>query len=242
MDEQQHDNDQQSSYPLILPDVTIVDLSHWNPESESNFVQAKAAGCGGIITKLIQNGVQDPQAIYHLYNAYEAGIELLGIYDFGTASDDVKDFITAALEEFTTLNTRLIMLDAEKSPQQMTVKIAEEFCETINKEEGRYPTLYMGRDGPDGTQTGLPSEILSKCDLMLPAYGPHDNNLGSILPPGFRLPKSDTDRGGAVRLWQFTDGNINGGEFPGLGRVDQSKAVGFSGYEALKTWWQGSAG
>lgn len=222
----------------ILQGATIVDLSHWNPETEPDFVAAKAAGCVGIIVKFMQNGVIDPKAVELTYLAFEAGITLLGGYDFGTAKDDAAAFLAQMGADYGgDLAKRLLLLDAERNPSQMTVPIAEQFVTDIEAAESREPVIYMGRDGPDGTRHGLPSAILSRADLMLPAYGPHEANLGEILPPGFRLPTSDTDRGGCLRLWQFTDGAINGKPFPGLGKVDQSHAVGFSSLDALSAWW-----
>lgn len=222
----------------ILSNCLIVDVSHWQPPANLNWQQAHDEGnVRGVIAKLMQNGQPDTSAISHLYNAYQAGITLLGCYDFGQESDDHVTFINAALAEFTSLETRLIALDAERSSPQITVLEAAAWLQGINVEEHRYPVLYMGRSGPDGTGADLPSTNLSKCDLWLPAYGPHADNLGSILPPGFRLPTSDTDKGGCLRLWQFTDGSINGGQVPGLGAVDQSYAIGFSSFDALTAWW-----
>jgi hypothetical protein len=223
---------------LILEGVTILDVSHWNSVTEADWVAAERAGAAGVIVKFTQNGDPDPQAMQNSYNAFEAGITLLGGYDFGTVEDDSAAFLAQMGSDYGgDLNTRLLMLDAERNTPQMTILEAEQWVQDIYAKENRYPVLYMGRSGPDGTGKGLPSAILSKCDLMLPAYGPHDDNLGSILPPGFRLPTSDIDRGGCLRLWQFTDGAINGGPFPGLGKVDQSKVIGFSSLAALQVWW-----
>jgi hypothetical protein len=224
---------------LILPNTIVVDVSHWDLETTADWTAAKAAtNIAGVLVKFTQNGNPDPLAIQQSYDAYEAGILLLGGYDFGTPVDDSAAFLAQMGKDYGgDLRTRLLMLDAERNSPQMTVAEAEQWVEDIFAEQGRYPVLYMGRTGPDGTGVGLPSAILSKCDLMLPAYGPHEDNLGAILPPGFRLPTSDTDRGGCLRLWQFTDGKINGGPVPGLGPVDQSKIIGFSSLEALTAWW-----
>jgi hypothetical protein len=224
---------------LILPDALVVDLSHWNAVTAPDFVQAKTnAGVVGIIQKFAQGGSPDPERVQYSYDAYEAGISLLGCYDFGTAADIASMFLSIVQTEYGgDLSTRLLMLDAERSSPQMSVADAEKWVQSIFDQEKRYPVLYMGKDGPDGTGQGLPSAILSQCDLMLPAYGDHADNLEAILPPGFRLPTSDTDRGGCLRLWQFTDGTINGGPIAGLGRCDQSRVIGFSSIAALTAWW-----
>lgn len=223
---------------LILPGVTIVDVSHWENADEADYAAAKNAGTEAVIVKWMQAGSIDPAAVEHSYKAYAAGIDLLGGYDFGTPTDDATAFLDQMGADYGgDLATRLLMLDAERNPRQITVPEAEHWAQEIFAREGDWPVLYMGRFGPDNAGTGLPSAILSKCDLFLPAYGPHEDNLDRILPPGFRLPTSDTDRGGCLRLWQFTDGTINGGPFPGLGRVDQSRAIGFSSLPAFRAWW-----
>ena len=228
----------------ILPDAIIVDVSHWQPPDTVDWNAARTEGnVVGVVAKLTQGDVADPAAIDHLYNAYTAGITLLGVYDFGTASDDAQTFITDALAEFGgDVKTRLIALDLERNPSnQMTVPKAEVWVQKIHDRLGRWPTLYMGKAGPDGTGHGLPSPTLASCDLWLPAYGNHENNLAAILPPGFKLPTSDTDRGGCLRMWQFTGDGINSpGPCPGLGdKVDRSYAIGFSSLAALTAWWGG---
>ena len=42
---------------------------------------------------------------------------------------------------------------------------------------------------------------------------------------------------GVVRGWQFTDGSINGGPFPGLGKVDQSRLIGVASLAEAKAIW-----
>lgn len=225
---------------LILPGATIVDLSHWQgTPAGTAFEAASAAGVVGVIEKFAQGGKLDPSAFQNSYQAWQAGIPLLGCYDFGTQVDDEEAFRRFCETDYQgELKQRLLMLDLERNPAgQMTVGEAERWVSELHQREGRWPVIYMGRDGPDGKRTGLPSGVLSRCDLMLPAYGPHEAGLGEILPPGFRLPQGDLDRGGCLRLWQFTDGTINGGPIPGLGRVDQSKVVGFSSVAALTAWW-----
>lgn len=225
---------------LLLPNAIVADLSHYQGDlTQADFEQAVRTGnLVGVVVKLIQGGKADPAAAALLYAAYEAGVRCLGTYDFGTAEDDANLFYDAIVAEFTAkCGGILVALDVEPyRPSQMTVASAEFFVETIEDELGRVPVLYMGRAGPDGTGHGLPSAKLGACDLWLPAYGNHAENLGAVLPAGFRLPTSDTDKGGVLRMWQFTDGTTHGGPMPGLGRVDQSQVL-FSSRDALAAWW-----
>lgn len=227
---------------MILPNAVIVDVSHWQPPGSIDWKTAHEQGnVVGTIVKLIQNGAPDPAHIQHLYDAYEAGISLLGMYDFGSTTADNVAFINAALEEFGgSVQGRLLVLDAEQNPSgQMTVPVAERWVDGVASAEGRYPLLYMGKAGPNGTGQGLPSAALSKCDLWLPKYGPQPD--ASKLPPGFRLPVNDTERGGVCRLWQFTGDGINAPDDWPVGippKCDLSYAL-FSSMDALTAWWCG---
>lgn len=226
----------------LLAGAVIAELSRWNIESEPQFEAAVKAGLAGVIVKYTQGlDRDDPAAIEHAWDAYGAGVELLGGYHFGDASDpaaQARHFLGAMRADYGgVLDGCLVMLDLEgNGSSTMSVAQAERFVTAVHAELGRWPVLYLGRYGPDGMGTGLPSAVLSQCDLMLPAYGEHAD-LAPILPPGFRIPRDDADRGGCLRLWQFTDGTRHGGPFPGLGRVDRSYAVGFSSRAALAAWW-----
>jgi GH25 family lysozyme M1 (1,4-beta-N-acetylmuramidase) len=229
---------------LILPNALIVDISHWNPMTEAQFAEAKAkGGLVGCIAKIVQAGHADDQAVNNLRNAKAAGIELIGAYDFGTATQDAQAFLADVLADLGAYAGSLLVIDAESNPSsQMTVAGMEEWADEVAAAELRRPVSYMGRFGPENNGAGLPSATLSKGDLWLPAYGPHANNLGSILPPGFRLPTSDTDTGGCLRLWQFTGDGINAPDPWPEGippKCDLSYAIGFSSVEALAKWWKG---
>lgn len=223
---------------MILPNRLIVDISHWQPPTSIDWFAAKNAGVCGAIVKLMQGGSPDTAAVYHLYNAYQAGVPLLGIYDFGVAQSDHVAFLKQALTEFTGhLENRLLVLDAEQNANQMSVVEMETWVNGVRGSQGRYPTLYMGRGGPNGTGRGLPSSVLSKCDLWLPKYGPEPT--AGKLPAGFRLPANDTDRGGVCRLWQFTGDGINAPANWPAGippKCDLSYAL-FSSFDALQNWW-----
>src|SRR6266851_1676112 len=69
----------------------IVDVSHWDREDDSrthhrlmDWDAAVKAGLAGVVIKYSQGvaGV-DPAAFLHAYNAYQAGVPLLGGYHFG---------------------------------------------------------------------------------------------------------------------------------------------------------------
>jgi len=215
----------------------VIDVSHWQLPDDLDWKAAAAAGCVGAIIKYTQGtGGSDTAARDHAWNAYSAGVPLLGGYHFGDGSDpeaQAAHFLAAMRDDYgPNLSGRIVMLDAEQNKPQMTVAQAEVFVSAIHEDLGRWPLLYMGHFGPTGNGAGLPSAILSNCVLMIPAYGNHANNLGQYLPKGFRMPKDGADRGepgmGVARLWQFSDGTINGGPFPGLGKVDQSRLIGFA--------------
>lgn len=226
----------------------IIDVSHWQPPDSLNWAVARAAGCVGVIAKYTQglDGI-DPAAQAHIYAAYEAGIPLLGGYHFGNGSDaetQAMHFLSVLRSSYENgvLDGRLIMLDAEQNANsQMSTEGAETFVQVIHDAIGRWPWLYTGRFGPTGNSRGLPSQVLSNCPLLLPAYGNHADSLDSILPEGWRLPADANDLGepgmGVLRGWQFTDGSVNGGPFPGLGRVDQSRLIGVETLEEAKIIW-----
>jgi GH25 family lysozyme M1 (1,4-beta-N-acetylmuramidase) len=226
---------------MILSNAIIVDVSHWQPPASIDWAAAKGAGVVGAIVKLMQGGVPDTAAVYHLYNAYQAGVSLLGVYDFGTAQDDHVTFLKQALAEFQgDMGTRLLVLDAERYSNQMGVSGMVHWQVGVQAATGRWPLVYMGRDGPDGTGHGLPNAELSRSDLWLPKYGPQPD--AAHLPPGFRLPANDTERGGVCRLWQFTGDGINApSEWPaGIPQKNDLSYALFDTMDGLTAWWQGN--
>lgn len=221
----------------------IVDVSHWNAEEIErthhalmDWDIAVQNNLVGVIVKYSQGiaGV-DPAAFLHAHNAAKANVPLIGGYHFGDGSDpqkQAKHFLSLMKQDYAgDLKGRLLMLDAEQNKPQMSVRQAELFVQTIREDVGRWPWLYMGRFGPTGNGKGLPSAILSKCPLLLPAYGNHpDATIAKICPPGFKTCVAT----------QFTDGRVNGGPFPGLGVVDQSRFVGIKDFETAKQIWGSS--
>jgi GH25 family lysozyme M1 (1,4-beta-N-acetylmuramidase) len=204
---------------------------------------AVAAGLAGAIVKYTQgtNG-RDALAYKHSWAAYQAKVPLLGCYHFGSGSDgeiQASNFLDYVHGDYgPDLAGLMLMLDAERNPSsQMTVKIAEDFVNMVHESVGRWPWIYMGKDGPLGTGVGLPSSVLSQCPLLVAAYGHHETDLAKYMPKGFSMPTDTTSRAGVCRGWQFTDGTINGGPYPGLGRVDQSRFIGLETLEQARALW-----
>jgi len=203
--------------PYVPAVVTegILDLSHWQPSHD--FAAAKASGVLAIIAKATQGGYVDPAWHAHAAAARTAGL-LLGAYEFLDGSDPIAQ----ADKLIDTVNdlTVPLFLDAERNPSsQVSVAIVAAIAQRIRDRLGYWPPIYMGRDGPAGTGTGLPNATLSNCELWLPEYG-----RSPICPPGWEK----------WRLWQFTDGTGQQ-DVPGIGKCDHSR---FDGTAAeLRAWW-----
>lgn len=217
----------------------IIDVSHWQVPRLLDWTTAIQSGVIGVIAKATQGlGSEDPAFFEHSVAAYQNHVPLLGAYHFGDGSDgeaQAKHFLDRLRRAYGDLTGLMVMLDAERNKPQMEISGAEDFLSAVHDDLGRWPWLYMGRDGPTGDGDGLPSEILSNCPLMLPKYGaaPGPSNL----PPGFRFPASTSERAGVIRLWQFTDGTIHGGPFPGLDKVDQSSFIGIGSLDEARAIW-----
>jgi lysozyme len=221
--------------PLI-----VIDVSHWQVPRDLDWVTAEAGGVVGVIAKATQGlGSEDPAFFEHSVDAYRDKMPLLGAYHFGDGSDGKRQaahFLDRLHRAYgDDLAGLMLMLDTERNSPQMQVADAEDFVSAIFDSEKRWPWLYMGRDGPTGDGEGLPSPVLSNSPLLLPKYGPAPT--AGNLPPGFRFPKDVRERAGVIRGWQFTDGKIHGGPFPGLGAADQSQLVGVDTLEEARALW-----
>src|SRR5579885_3013617 len=102
----------------LLAGAVIADLSRWNVETEPQFATAVKAGLAGVIVKYTQGlDHDDPTAIEHAWDAYGAGVELLGGYHFGDASDpaaQARHFLGAMRADYGgVLDGCLVMLDLE---------------------------------------------------------------------------------------------------------------------------------
>jgi lysozyme len=233
--------------------MIFVDVSHWNPEaaavagratnSEMNWGTAVQNGLCGAVVKFSQGtNVMDPAALLHTHNASMGGVPLLGAYHFGTGENGATQaawFLNCVKQSYgTDLSNVMLMLDAERNTvDQMRVSDASAFAQYIHATLGRWPWLYVGKYGTDGKGNGLPNAVLSNCQLLCPAYGKHQDNLGAILPLGWTVPTSPGPAPGLLRGWQFTDGTVNGGPFPGIGVVDQSEFIGVSTLSEARAIW-----
>ncbi len=222
----------------------IIDVSHWQVPATLDWATAVQNGGVGVIAKATQGlGGEDPAFFEESRDAYGAHVPLLGAYHFGDGSDgaaQAKHFLDRLHRAYgDDLTGLMLMLDAERNKPQMEIPGAEDFVSAIHASEKRWGWAYMGRDGPTGDGAGLPSAVLSNCQLLLPKYGPAPT-LGN-LPAGFRFPRDGADRGepriGVLRAVQFTDGTTHGGPFPGLGRVDQSVFVGVASLDEARAIW-----
>lgn len=216
----------------------VVDVSHYQKPTTMDWISAKKAGIVGVIIKATQGASwEDPAFFDHMHYARAAGIPLLGAYHFLTDEDPDKQAqrFLDTVATYVGLSGILLALDLEANSMGHTETVtgAAAVSDAIFHRIGRRPVLYTGIYGPSGTGAGLPNPVLSTSDLWLPKYG---TNLR--LPKGWaELPYAGR-MGGAIRLWQQTDGILNNGKpVLGLGHVDQSSAMGFKSLEELSAWW-----
>lgn len=219
--------------------LIVIDVSHWQPPENLNWKVAEDAGAVGVIVKATQGAkYEDPEFFEHSLHAYKEKVPLLGAYHFGDGTDakaQAKHFLDRLRRAYgEDLTGLMLMLDAERNNPQMNLNGAEEFVSEVYRSENRWPWIYMGKFGPSG-QGMERSEILLNCPLLLPKYGPEPKK--TDLPPGFRFPENKVETAGVFRGWQFTDGTIHGGPFPGLGKVDQSRLIGVDTVEEARGIW-----
>ncbi|WP_213881618.1 glycoside hydrolase family 25 protein [Pseudomonas sp. dw_358] len=174
-----------------LADVPLViDMNH--NDGVGSFAQAKAAGLVGVIHKATtgQHG-QDDQYAERRQQALDAGL-LWGAYHWGTAADpitQVDNFLRYAEPDAHTL----VALDFEATPgNQMTLDIAQRFCEEIFNRLGRRPVIYSGST-LKGYLGSTSNAFFAQHRLWLAQYGSH--------PTVQRSWES-------FWLWQYTDGDV----------------------------------
>jgi lysozyme len=193
----------------------ILDVSHW--DAGHDYVAAKASGVVAVIAKATQGQGVDPMWAANAQAVRDAGL-FLGAYEFLDDSDPVAqaDKLIATVND----PSAPLFLDAERNPSsQASLSTVAGVATRIRMRLGYWPGLYMGRDGPDGSGTGLPNIVLANCPLWLPEYG-----TSPICPPGWS----------AWKLWQYTDGTGQA-QVPGIGQCDQSRFAG--SLDELKAWW-----
>lgn len=221
--------------------MIVIDVSHWQVPEDLDWETAEKAGVVGVIVKATQGvGYEDPEFFEHSLKAYKEKVPLLGAYHFGDGTDaekQAKRFLDRLRRAYgDDLAGLMLMLDVERhDSSQMDIRGAEEFISAVHESEKRWPWIYMGKFGPTGRGMKAASSILMNCPLLLPKYGPEPKE--KDLPIGFRFPKDKIDTAGVIRGWQFTDGTIHGGPFPGLGKVDQSKLIGVDTVEEARVIW-----
>lgn len=220
--------------------MIVIDVSHWQIPENLDWETAEKSGVVGLIAKATQGaGYDDPKFFEHSLRAYNEKVPLLGAYHFGDGTDaevQAKHFLDRLRKAYgEDLTGLMLMLDAERNNPQMDINGAEDFVSAVWESEKRWPWIYMGKSGPSGQGMKGPSKILLNCPLLLPKYGPEPKE--TDLPPGFRFPKNKTEVAGVFRAWQFTDGTIHGGPFPGLGKVDQSRLIGVDTVEEARGIW-----
>jgi lysozyme len=207
--------------PPVMSDV-VIDLSHW--QAAVDFACAKSAGIVAVILKATQGAQWIDATFAKRFAAARAAGLLVGAYHFLDNSSpqlQVAHFLSVAE------GCRVLALDAEPNGIGGTVTIAQtaEAAARLHMATDRAPLLYVGRYGPDGRGTGLPSRILAQCPLWLPAYSSRP-----VCPPGWS----------EWMLWQYTDGKVGSDvvPVPGIGRCDRSRFAGT--IPKLAAWWNGS--
>lgn len=205
----------------------VVDLSHNNAIALPNTAFSTAAASG--VELFILKATQGAGMIDTTFPARRAAVTacgaLLGAYHFcdGSAPNaQVGNFLNAVGDT----TGVLLALDAEANPaSQVNVYSVCVMAWQIFQQVGRWPLLYMGRNGPDNKGTGLNdtdvTAYLAQCDLWLPEYGNYP-----IPPPGFSK----------WVMHQYTGDGIGGaGVVAGIGnKLDRSY---FAGTAAdLKVW------
>jgi len=203
-----------------MPDVLVVDLSHWNAEPDWPIL---AKSVSGVILKATQGYLVDPRFVSRVANAHKAGM-LIGAYLFATGDlspqAQVKAFLSVAGD------IPLLAVDIEQNDigHSPTVSQTAEIASLIAQQTNRPPLIYIGKYGPDGRGTGLPNSILSRSPLWVSEYATVDK---PNLPAGWQM----------WTLWQYTNrGTPNGAG----GEVDISRWNPAGG--DIGEWWKRETG
>lgn len=170
--------------------------------------------------------------------ARAGGVELVGLYHFGSSSSDGATQADWMLSCVGCDDARLV-LDLETNPNGLTMTTAQaaDFVSRIHERTGRWPLLYAGASDLRARARAASSPVLAtlaRCDLWLAQYG--EPPRPGAIPSAWRT----------WSLWQYTngrDGPRDQRAYPrataGIGNVDRNAFNGDAA--ALRAWWQ-SAG
>jgi lysozyme len=223
----------------------VIDISHMVDVHDFGLVR-HYSGILGVIHKATEGGDWvDPSYGVRRAEAEAAGL-LWGAYHFGTrqysGADQAMAFLAAAQPGPSTL----IALDYEVSPNPrntMRLDQAEAFVQTIYRQTGRLPLVYVHPDWANGLPHAgqypsapiTPGSVLARCDLWLGHW--HD------VP---EVPMAWADRG--WRFWQYVaderPDDAAYGSTPravqGVSHCDRNLFAGDA--QALYRYWNGSGG
>lgn len=199
--------------------LEIADLSHWQTGPNGgpiDFVAMKASGIMAVMLKATQGSHWIDPTFVHRYPAALAAGLLVGAYHFADATNpiiQVNHFLTMAS------GLSVLALDIENNGIGATASVpqAAEMVARLQIATGRLPLVYISRYGPDKLGTGLPNNVLSRCELWLQNYS------NDPVPP----------RGWSDYFWwQYTDSET----VPGVkGSCDRSYFNGTP--QELMAWW-----
>lgn len=198
----------------------VADLSHWQggPSGGAiDFVAMRQSGVLAVLLKATQGALwTDATFKMRAQAANTAGL-MVGAYHFCDSGDPESQ-----VEHFLAVAGPVSRLAIDIEPNSLpsgTVSItqAAEIVARIQMAAGKLPLAYIGRWGIDGRGTGLPNQVLARCDLWLPEYG-----TDPVPPAGW----SDWT------LWQYTEtGSVSGVQGP----CDRNRFNGT--IEELQAWW-----
>jgi lysozyme len=200
---------------------TIIDMRHGGLP---DFAAAKAAGIVAVIHKATEGGTfQDPEYRPRRDVCKRLGL-LWGSYHF-VSGVSVTDQIANYLNWARPAADELMCVDYEHSTsgQDMTREQLERMVVLLEREAGRFPTIYGG----DLLRYALglePSPVLAQCSLWYARYA--ESPIG--------IPAQVWSQ---YALWQYTNGAKGPlpHEVPGIGRCDRSMFNGTT--EDLRAQW-----
>lgn len=189
----------------------VIDLSHWNRDSDIAWENLIPAGVLGVFHKATQRDVDEKYherhdiALHHglLWGAYHFG-------DSGSGADQANFFLDTVQPDLATL----VALDWES--RAMSLVEAEAFCQTVFDRLGRWPMIYGGSLLKENMQA-VQSSVLANCPLWIAHYGVDK----PVVPLHFST----------WQLWQYG----NEPRIPGCGRLGREWFTGTAD-ELIRLW------